>query len=72
MTSPNLPNILETPNHFWFGATDLAFTTNEPAKIKKLGNGMVAVTKTFICQNYKYCEKDSIYYFRKPTELGKQ
>lgn len=65
MTSPNLPNILETPNHFWFGATDLAFATTEPAQIKKLGNGMVAVTKTFIAKSYRFTNNDGIYDFAK-------
>ncbi len=64
--APKLPDIIETPNHFWFGATDLAFTTKDPTKIKKLGNGMIAVTKTFICHSYKYNNKDSIYDFAKP------
>lgn len=68
MAVPEIPNIIETPNHFWFGATDLAFTTNDATQIKKLGNGMIAVTKTFICRSYKYYEKDSAYDFSKPLK----
>lgn len=69
MSAPNVPEIIETPNHFWFGATDLAFAVGgkEGTKVKPFGDDYVLVTKTFLAKSYKYDTSDSPYVFKKPT-----
>ena len=65
MASPERPKIIETPNHFWFGATDLAYACQGDTKVEKLHNGYVKVTKTFVAESYQFDKNDGVYKFSK-------
>lgn len=65
MMNPELPNIVETPNHFFYGSVDLISAIGTKTKIKQLENGFVEVTKTFIAKDYQYKNNDSLYNLRK-------
>ncbi|MCH5385768.1 hypothetical protein DKZ23_05440 [Limosilactobacillus reuteri] len=68
---PDFPNIIETPNHFWFGATDLAFACKGDTKTEKLPNGYVKVTKSFVAKSYNFTKHDGIYDFANLKKQGK-
>lgn len=72
MTFPDLPKIIETPSHFWFGPVDLAYACQGDTKTEQLPGGYVKVTKTFVARSYQQLPEDQAYDFNKPTELGKQ
>lgn len=59
---PELPNIIETPHHFFFGSVDLisAIGDNSQTLVKPLGNGLVKVTKTFVAKSYQYKDDNSL------------
>lgn len=63
MSFPELPTIIETPNHFWFGPVDLSYACQGDTKVEKLDSKHVKVTKTFVAKNYKYSSNDSLYDF---------
>lgn len=50
----DLPEVIETPKHFYYGPIDIPFATAEKAKVKRLADGMVKVTKSFIVKDYTY------------------
>lgn len=52
----DLPEVIETPKHFYYGPIDIPFATAEKAKVKKLADGMVKITKSFIVKDYTYQE----------------
>lgn len=49
-----LVDIIETPDHFYYGGVDFPHATCERAKVEKLDEGMVRVTKSFIVNSYTY------------------
>ena len=65
MAFPEAPKIIETPNHFWIGAVDISFASQEPAKVEKISKDYVKVTKTFIAKDYEHSFNDSFYDFEK-------
>ena len=72
MTFPDLPKIIETPSHFWFGPVDLAYACQGDTKTEQLPVGYVKVTKTFVAKSYTYSDSDLLYDFAKPNLLDKQ
>ena len=74
MTFPDLPKIIETPNHFWYGSVDLPFAVgnHEGTKVQPYGDEYVLVTKTFLAKSYQYSDDKGFYDFSKPkTKLEK-
>ena len=50
----DLPEVIDTPKHFFYGPVDIHFGTTEKAKVEKLADGMVKITKSFIVKDYTY------------------
>ena len=74
MEAPKIPDIIETPNHFWFGSVDLPFAigNREGTKVEPLGDGLVKVTKSFIAKSYSYSDQQGMYDLHQPkTKLEK-
>lgn len=67
MEAPKIPDIVETPNHFWFGSVDLPFAigNKEGTKVEPLCDGLVKVTKSFVAKSYSFKNDDSVYDFTK-------
>lgn len=49
-----LVDVIETPDHFYYGGIDIQHATSEKAKVEKLDDGMVLVTKSFVVNSYTY------------------
>ena len=47
-------DVIETPDHFYYGGVDIPDATREKAKVEKLREGVVKVTKSFIVNSYTY------------------
>lgn len=58
----DLPEIIETPNHFYYNGVDLPYATKDKTKVEKIGDGMIKVTKTFIAKKYEYKEDISSFF----------
>lgn len=71
MSVPDFPDIVETPKHFWFGSTDLAYACQGDTKTEKLPGGYIKVTKSFIAKSYSYDNQDGLYDFIKPKKQEK-
>lgn len=69
---PEIPSIVETPNHFWFGSTDLAYACQDDTKTEKLPGGYIKVTKSFIAKSYTYKDHDGLFDFTKLQTPEKQ
>lgn len=67
MSVPEAPKIIETPNHFWIGAVDIPFALQEPAKVERISENYVKVTKTFIAKDYEYSDNSNFYEFINPN-----
>lgn len=56
-----ITDVIETPNHFFVGPFDfIPAEKSKATKVKKLDNGMVEITKTFIANSYEYKPYDQI------------
>lgn len=53
-----LPEITETPHHFYYNGVDLPYATCEETKVEKIGEGMIKITKSFVAKSYEYKESD--------------